>query len=55
MSEVLKEIPEAVINEKGMIPEGVAIWKRGTPIGDQYHHGTVGEFLSDPNNQHGVC
>lgn len=53
MSDALREISFTLREERGMGP-GVAIWPSGEACGDHYHDCSVGEFLSDPINQHGT-
>ena len=51
MTDALKEISETLRNEKGM--GGVSIWRRDRSE-DYDFQGTVGEFLMDTKNQHGL-
>ena len=47
--ECLSELPEVLLNERGMPGSGVAIWRLGEPI--HYIKDTVASFLLTTENQ----
>ena len=48
------QIGFTLANETGMPDLGVCIWRKGEIAGNRLFKGTVGEFLSKPENQSGT-